>query len=1856
MTKTTKKRLLAAPQRGAANGAPRMLKRVLSFILTGILAVSTIGQNVAFAANTYAITDAMSGTIAGQLDGENVYQFEIDAAYDSFAISPSPTGTYDSAYLGTSTTGTTCVTPYVEKIERNSTNFEDAKSAFAENQASLDFITQSPDADYALFHLYKNGPPFLGGGSKGYLVVEWIRPQNVDKTALEQAIQSAPNQDSDLYYCEGDRYNGNSIYTISSKVGSFWSDYQETLAESTKIYGNTYATQDAVDQAVKDLQEAIGKLISKQYVNATELYECLNSYEKTETGYLSPAKVPLDEANYTAARWEVFVGALTEAEDLLDALYDADGTPTERNWGPNRTGDKPENAITNDTLTEAIAAIQKAESGLVKNEVLAETDTRREEIAKLNELFPLADADASQYTEESWEAFTAARTEAEELLRTYPTQTDIPNQDTAQRFTNVRDSYHAACYGLTPVADSFTVQVTVNDCLGAAYPQYALTDSATAVFSGTKTLKSGDSLAELEKLFDWSADMAGAAEQKITPYYIVYLNGLQVNGVNVANYVFTDDVKLRPNDRVTILRVVAPVGDYYGWDSTPESEELEPYLEVLRFTTDPATLHPTEGESFSLDLVAAAGSFTGYTGQEHASTGKEIIAYRDGEGVPVQTGFFTDRSGRAEVTLYQAGTYTLIAVDTSAMVKGSEYPNLGGGASIRVTVGQAASEALEAMRQEYLAAAQALLADYGQDKLAGLYGQAQTAYDTAAATMASATSMQQIKDAGDTLEATLADLQAQAESGFSLEDFRDILQVFPSAEELARQPYYDSMADLALALKRTYAAATDYQKSQLTTAEAAQYEAIQKCYGEDGSGLPKAEPATVTIVLDGPEAAKDAFETFNVLTGGRPEGSTSTRGWTETGYGWGSTISEGYTNDNLKTDIIPGRQYVSLYVRVAAEFQDRYQITGCLLNGQALGEDDGVDLDDSSCYIRFNITLWGLRSGENTITVQVSEKDETAVAIAAIRQELTDAYAGYRKALYSSEQWVELTGYYQAGLSAINGAKDEEAARAALNTALSNMAGVPTLAQQEQQDETVGPYGSVHVVIENTTYPEGAFTGTIAEGDMPLNENSTMMTAALQLLQNAGFSWTGTGGSKGNKDDDTITYLSSISKDSKTLGEFSGSAQSGWMGTLNDWFVNEGFQSFSVSAADRNYRLADGDEVRIMFTDDLGVDLGGGWGDPDTSLASLTVSGGELTPTFSGGVLTYTLMPASGPISVRPTAINKNYQVRTYLNETSGDNWYRPGETIPARVGDTIYIGVGERSWPSMNNQGTDAVSYTGTWYSIRVLDRGSAGGVIELIDAIPSIRYTNYNSQVDAVNLARAAYEALTAEAKTQVTNLEKLESAEAQIQKFQEIDDVKALLAEIPAADRLTTADRSRVQAARDAYDKLDEDQKLYITVADVTKYNAAVEWLESQGITISGGSISGSEKPPEELETVETVTLEPTAQVDSDGNASVTVSAADLNTLVEDAKKGEATQILIAPTGAEEASAIAVELAGRSLTGVVSDTDAELAIRTHLGEVTIPNDTLDSILGEAGGQDLTIELSAGTAEQAQALLAEERAVTAQLLEQASVTQVRVTSGGTAVTSFGGRSLTLRLPVDEARYRAGDVCDVYQVSDDGTVEKLTGTCRARNGRLWVEVVITHLSTFIVMPPDESARLPFTDVDEEDWFYDAVAYVYRNGLFDGTSATTFSPETLMTRAMLVTILYRMEGEPAITAENPFTDVPADTWYTDAVIWADANSIVNGVGNERFAPADNITREQMAVMLYRYAQYKGYDLETGADLSQYTDADGVSAWALDAVRWANGEELLTGRTATTIAPEGMASRAEGATILTRFLERVAADK
>ena len=227
-----------------------------------------------------------------------------------------------------------------------------------------------------------------------------------------------------------------------------------------------------------------------------------------------------------------------------------------------------------------------------------------------------------------------------------------------------------------------------------------------------------------------------------------------------------------------------------------------------------------------------------------------------------------------------------------------------------------------------------------------------------------------------------------------------------------------------------------------------------------------------------------------------------------------------------------------------------------------------------------------------------------------------------------------------------------------------------------------------------------------------------------------------------------------------------------------------------------------------------------------------------------------------------------------------------------------------------------------------------------------------------------------------------------------------------------------------------------------------------------------------------------------------------------------------------------------------------------------------------------------------------------------------------------------------------AADDLTAWSLADDGSISAVGGAYDAGQQTYAFDVVngVTAI-----------ARFPFTDVVAGTWYYGAAAYAYNNGLFAGMTPTTFAPNATMTRAMLVSVLWRLAGEPAPKAPNTFVDVPDGAWYTDAVTWAAENGVVSGIGGSRFDPSGFVTREQTAEILYNYAHSKGYDVSARADLTAFPDAASVSGWAEEALSWANVAGLINGTVRdgqTILDPQGSASRAQVAMILMNYVEHV----
>ena len=342
--------------------------------------------------------------------------------------------------------------------------------------------------------------------------------------------------------------------------------------------------------------------------------------------------------------------------------------------------------------------------------------------------------------------------------------------------------------------------------------------------------------------------------------------------------------------------------------------------------------------------------------------------------------------------------------------------------------------------------------------------------------------------------------------------------------------------------------------------------------------------------------------------------------------------------------------------------------------------------------------------------------------------------------------------------------------------------------------------------------------------------------------------------------------------------------------------------------------------------------------------------------------------------------------------------------------------------------------------------------------------------------------------------------------------------------------------------------------------------------------------------------------------------------------DAQSGAAVTV-----NATDPAADTVILSGRSIINARNAGVAALQVQFAAGTVTLDSDALAALDLH---KDVAVSLTGASLNAAQQRALGMQAATATLAN------VSVTVDG-AAASYPAGSVRAGIPV-----RAADDLTAWSLADDGTISAAGGAWDADRQTCTFDVVsgVTAI-----------ARFPFTDVPAGSWYYGAAAYAYNNGLFAGTTATTFAPDMTMTRAMLVSVLWRLAGEPAPKGTNTFDDMPDGTWYTDAVTWAAENGVVAGIGNGRFDPDGSVTREQTAVILFNYAQSKGYDVSARADLSAFPDAGSVSDWAQSALAWANASGLISGAvrgTQTILNPQGSASRAQVAMILMGYVEHV----
>ena len=1082
----------------------------------------------------------------------------------------------------------------------------------------------------------------------------------------------------------------------------------------------------------------------------------------------------------------------------------------------------------------------------------------------------------------------------------------------------------------------------------------------------------------------------------------------------------------------------------------------------------------------------------------------------------------TDIEGKATATLYKEGWYRLEAVNVTPQtptvgnnngeMSGGKFPNLAAGDYVLVHVVPSTDTAT--VRKTLQAELDEVYRAYAE----GFYGEdaetVKTLYNKASKAIASA---ELLGDAYDAKENAIARMQ-QLQKTHKIANDRTIEQMLwyldrlPSQEEVAKGGFTKANRQRFENLKEVYDAATSYQKKLLDGQQSTQYEALRKAYGEDGSSLPEQRLATVKVTIEGDASATEKYplacshyywryEKLYYNEQGQQMREQNPEYGTFDPYKGQTRILGEFNSESFK--MLEGSDYYvfDLYTSLKGNISNivgqpvsklgyeiyKIEVDGAEVRNSSIRKTIPNNNTASLVYTtdgKFVPALWNLATVSiantpgNDIHIKVYVRSSDAKKSLAeyqtiAKEELDTKYQSYKKANYTTAGWAALAKAYQDGLNSIDKITDEANAKTlvenAKQAALTAMAAVKTRAQEQQSStpgETTGKLGSVTVTISNTTLSgkdvdgkdvPASMQGTFITETMPLNENTTMMSVILDALERNKYKWEGTGGTTATGKD--ITYIAAITNpDGYRMAEFTGGPESGWMGTLNDWFVNLGFNNFDA----KDGKLVDGDVIAVQYTCNLGKDIGSDWGNPDTSLSAMSVSGGKLTPNFTKSQKSYTLVKSGSSVNVSATAYNKNYQVRIYLNDKKASDYYRSGEPIPVKAGDTIYVGVGGKGWPSMNSNAGYQIRFDETWYEIKVVDSASGKEVAKLIDDIGKISYSNYKSKVDTVQTARNGYDVLTAEAKKEVKNYSTLQEAEKSLTFYQQIDDAKAKLAALPKLTNPTQAQanayRSQINEATAAYKKLSEEQQKYITKVDVENYNALAKAL---GVSTIVGADAAPESPVETTgKTGSATTTSPTEVKVSGTTAAATVKAENQSEILKQAAEKKSAEIILEVSKADSKGADSVQLSldVTFVKNVADKTNADLTVNTENGKVTLDQETLKAIIGEAKGNTVTIEITKVT----KPTEAQKKAAGT----NGDIFRLVVKSGDKIISEFNKGKATVRVEIP-AKLADKKVAAIH-IADDAKNEQLAGKVLTVGGKKYYEFTTPHFSTFALVDAEE--------------------------------------------------------------------------------------------------------------------------------------------------------------------------------------------
>lgn len=1356
---------------------------------------------------------------------------------------------------------------------RNSDFYNSAKEFYEENKESLSFSTElSSTADHLFLQAFNEVTE-----ETFFLLVDWESGASVDKTLLEDAIANAPNAG---YYTSNDRYNGARV----SEEG-FWKEYQTALAAAKSISESTSATQTEIDDAVTALQAAIDNLIPTDRVNATALYETLNTKWcwYGEDHMLSTAGDPVSADNCTTLSWPPYAKALKDAQALLEQLY-KDGKPTD------------ENTASKQGEVDKLAAAVDAHMLVNKEAYAAAYDkymAAKPEAEALLQQYDPAKLTESDYTADSWTAYTNAyavlktdmayrivggTTEDWKMLQGFNGYFAYDDAGKWTHYTAHIEALKNAYRQLTSATD-VTVSFTYINNFSALYPGFSGTslyaNSSLKLAAGSANLLGAYNAANIELDTHDDTSLPGyyyANTGDTNPRFLVFINGscagLYIwssrNSTLYPQHALSA-VQLHNGDSVKMVRVAMPQFnkedssglDSSKWNLLNASEEHYQSSVALIDMTAPGSAKVGDKATFSATVTEANTTNLG-SGKSAAGITLFISDPSETEALsqPIhKTAAATGADGSLQYVFTKPGWYTVAMFNvtpddyTRVDIYGSttigEYYSLYGGdyALIHVTEADDADALLKQYRAEKAAEAKAYFDNFHDyDFTAEGYAALKAQYETLTANLQKATDLTALMETYDADFARLKELgKAAIDHAAVIAGLRQNLSYLPDDLNELNANYKTLVKDI----QTVYGGLNSYQKKLLSANETKRLGAVAKIDADSLTAL-----AVVKLAAD-----IDENQLPKKNDNGNPYFGWPNIKWVVTPNVDGTVPNPVWAK---LTGSMPGsakagdHAFIRYYLDTTDEkYWPVWSVDGGttwnLMETQTLVTPDEQKTAYDGYYLAEYVIPGDVVDG-STITFKVKMISKTEYQ--AMTADSEETVAAARTAALSRLQTLynslgdKAKAAYDEGVKNINAATSVTAVETAYQSAVVAM------------KKAAANYGKVQVIVENTTYSKknGApWDGTLVDTWVDLSADSTMMSCVAAALKTKNATVVGA----------ESNYISSING----LGEFDGNKSAGWMGTLNDWFVNEGFSAFTV----KNGKLASGDVIRIMFTSSgYGADLGGTWGNSDTTVKALTVDGAMLTPNFipgeAGGQYDYTLIinGESASVKLMPTASNKNFQVKTFLNEkvtdrSEGSSFYKRTETISVKVGDTIYVGCGAKNWLSMNNQAGNKQNSDGTWYALHVVSINTgASYVTDLIAKLPtSLKYETYTRSMNDVAAARAAYEVLAKGEQDKVTNLRKLVRLEEQIEGFTAVDAFKVQLAALPEAEKLSVNDREAVDAAEAAYRTLTDALKDCLTVAEKEKAEAVFAKMAE----IKGNVVLAVEK---QIDAIGAVTLENEAAV--------------------------------------------------------------------------------------------------------------------------------------------------------------------------------------------------------------------------------------------------------------------------------------------------------------------------------------------------------------------------------------------------------